>query len=72
MRDAPAWGPALATPGSVNAGSVVQPRERPGAKVGRYPAPGRMRADGHRREVVPATDLWRPRGRAYGGSEGCS
>ncbi len=51
---------------------VEHSRGRPGAKVGRYLAPGRERADGHRHGVAPATDLWRPRGRAYGGSGGCS
>jgi|HubBroStandDraft_6_1064221.scaffolds.fasta_scaffold09114_6 hypothetical protein len=47
------------------------PRERPRAREGRNPAPGRVRAGGQRREVAPATDLRRPKGRAYGGSEGC-
>jgi hypothetical protein len=40
-------------------------RVRPEAKVGRNPASGRLRADGHRRAVVCQIDGRRPRERAY-------
>jgi hypothetical protein len=33
--------------------------------MGKYPAPGRARADGKHRAIVSATDLRRPKGRTY-------